>query len=271
MNAVAHEKVTVVTTPARQKIETLQKTVSASRLSCWLTCRLKFFFRYVQQLTKPPTPSLHVGSVVHSVLQQWNLDRWRKQPFETERLKALFDARWTEQAKIDWEGEEPAQKNHAWSVLETYFLETPIKADERPEEVEVAVEADLSRHGLPQLIGIIDLVRAGGRIVDFKTSAQSPNQENAQHQHELQTSCYAVLYRACTGKKEGGIELHHLVKTKVPKFVLTELGQVSEQQRVRLFRMMESYIEGVAREDFVPSPGIHCFGCEFYKECRKWC
>ena len=106
MNAVAHEKVTVVTTPARQKIETLQKTVSASRLSCWLTCRLKFFFRYVQQLTKPPTPSLHVGSVVHSVLQQWNLDRWRKQPFETEKLKALFDTRWTEQAKIDWRNDE---------------------------------------------------------------------------------------------------------------------------------------------------------------------
>jgi hypothetical protein len=72
-------------------IEALQKTVSASRLNCWLQCRLKFFFRYVEQITKPPTPALHVGSVVHLVLQAWNMARWRKQPFELERFKSLFD------------------------------------------------------------------------------------------------------------------------------------------------------------------------------------
>jgi putative RecB family exonuclease len=67
-----------VTSPAQPKpnpIETLQKTVSASRLNCWLGCRLKFFFRYVQQISKPKTPALHVGSVVHLVLQAWNM-RW---------------------------------------------------------------------------------------------------------------------------------------------------------------------------------------------------
>ena len=41
------------------------------------------------------------------------------------------------------------------------FAETPIKADEKPEAGEAAVEADLSQHGLPTLIGIIDLIRAG--------------------------------------------------------------------------------------------------------------
>ena len=38
---------------------------------------------------------------------------------------------------------------------------------------------------------------------------------------------------------------------------------MTEVQQVRLFRMMESYVEGLAREDFVPSPGFHCAGCEF--------
>ena len=37
--------------------------VSASRLNLWTTCRLKFFFRYVLQLAKPPTPALHLGKV----------------------------------------------------------------------------------------------------------------------------------------------------------------------------------------------------------------
>jgi putative RecB family exonuclease len=254
----------------QQQVEVLQKTISASRLSCWLKCRLQFYFRYVQQISKPHTAALHVGSVVHTVLQQWNLSRWRREPFETEKFKALFEKQWPEQRGINWDGEEEAQKKQAWTMLETYFLETPIKADERPEAVEVAVEADLGRYGLPQLIGFIDLVRAGGRIVDFKTSAQTPSPDKAAHQHEIQTSAYAVLYRECTGKREGGIELHHLVKLKTPKLVITELQPMSDAQRVRLFRMIESYVEGLAREDFVPSPGIHCAGCEFFNECRRW-
>jgi hypothetical protein len=38
-------------------IETLQKTASASRLNCWLQRRLKFFFRFVQGIAKPPAVS----------------------------------------------------------------------------------------------------------------------------------------------------------------------------------------------------------------------
>ncbi len=136
-------------------LENLRKTISASRLNCWLSCRLKFFFRYVQEITKPPTPALHVGSVVHEVLKSWNMARWKKEVFELQRFKTLFERTWINQpAKIDWEGEESGQKNTAWSLLEVYFAETPIKANELPEAVEVPIDADLSRHGLPTLIGI---------------------------------------------------------------------------------------------------------------------
>src|SRR5271168_1602248 len=124
-------------------IETLQKTVSASRLNCWLQCRLKFFFRYVLKISKPKTAALHFGSVVHLVLQQWNMARWRKQPFEITKLRQVFDLAWKDQAGIDWDDEQEAQEQSAWSVLEIYFKETPIKPNEMPEAVEVPVEADL--------------------------------------------------------------------------------------------------------------------------------
>ncbi len=253
-------------------IETLQKTVSASRLNCWLSCRLKFFFRYVQEIAKPPTPALHVGSVVHLVLQQWNMARWKRQVFELQRFRKVFDDGWTDQpGKIDWENEETAQKNTAWSLLEAYFTETPIKANEMPEAVEVPMETDLGKHGLPTLIGVLDLVRAGGRIVDFKTASKTPSPEDAIHQNELQLSCYSVLYREAAGKREAGRELHHLVKTKTPKIIITELGPMDERQQVRLFKTIESYVEGVARQDFIPSPGLHCCSCEYRTECRLWC
>ena len=251
-------------------LEKLKRTVSASRLNCWLQCRLKFYFRYVLKLTKPKTTALHFGSVVHLVLQQWNLTRWRRQPFEIDKLKQVFDAGWLDQGEIDWDGEEPEQKNSAWNVLEKYFTDTPIKADEMPEAVEVPVEADLTQHGLPVLIGVLDLVRAGGRIVDFKTAAKTPDTDMALHQNGVQLDCYSVLYREATGKRESGRELHHLVKTKLPKLVITPAEPMLEYQRSRLFRLMEDYVDGLDRGDFIPAPGFGCMGCEFMSECRLW-
>jgi putative RecB family exonuclease len=257
----------------KDPIAELQKTVSASRLGLWLGCRLKFFFRYVQQIRKAPTPSMHCGSSVHAVLQAWNLSRWRREPFVTERFKALFNVRWLAlqaESRIKWDGEEDAERASSWRALEYYFLETPIKADEKPEAVEVAVSADLSKHGLPTLIGIIDLVRSGGRIVDLKLVGKTPDPELVVHTTEVQLTCYALLYRDATGHQEGGLELHHLVRTKQPKLIITTLPSATQQQQTRLFRQMESYQEGVARQDFVPSPGFACAGCEFIRECQRW-
>ena len=261
-NGVSHGEPSVV--------ETLHKTVSASRLNCWLQCRLKFYFRYVQKLTKPKTAALHYGSVVHLVLQQWNLARWRKQPFELAKLKQVFETGWLDQSQINWDGEEVEQKTSAWNALEKYFTETPIKANELPEAVEVPVEADLSGHGLPVLIGVLDLVRAGGCIVDFKTAAKTPDSDMALHQNGVQLDCYSVLYRESTGKRESGRELHHLVKTKVPKVIITPAEPMLEYQRTRLFRLMEDYVDGLDRGDFIPAPGFGCMGCEFVRECRKF-
>jgi len=259
--------------PPVDPIERLQTTVSASRLNCWHQCRLKFYFRYVLQIRKPPTPALHVGSVVHEVLKAWNKGRWRKELFQIGQFKTLFDEQWGVLQKditIDWEDEETAEQEGAWRLLEAYFVATPIKAAEKPEAVEVRVEADLTSHGLPILVGILDLVRAGGWIVDFKTSAKTPNAAQVAHLHGTQLDCYSVLYRDATGKKESALELHHLVKTKVPKVVVTRLGPMEAVRQTRLFRVMESYLEGLSRKDFVPSPGLGCFACEYFSECGAW-
>jgi len=252
----------------------LKKTVSASRLNTWLSCRLKFYFKYVLGLTKPRTAGLYVGHTVHGILKQWNKARWRKEAITTEKLKVQFEKLWLDDQKkerIRWAvDEEPGEKEMGWSLLDLYFKQTPIPANEMPEGVEVSVEADLSKHGLPRLIGIIDLVRSGARITDFKTVGQTPNHEKAIHNNEVQLSSYSVLYRESTGKKEGGTELHHLVKLKTPKLIITQHGPMTDNQQTRLFKQMESYVEGLGRKDFVPSPGLQCLACAYFNECRLW-
>jgi hypothetical protein len=177
---------------------------------------------------------------------------------------------WQDGEQINWEGKEEVVKSATWDLIQLYLCETPIAPDEKPEAVELGVEADLSGHGLPLLVGVIDLVRAGGRIVDFKTSARKPNAELLAHTIETQWTSYGLLYREATGDKENGIEIHHLIKTKQSKIVVNELGPVSDGQITRLYRVIEAYLKGVVREDFVPSPGIQCAACEFFNECRAW-
>ncbi len=252
----------------------LRQTISASRLGVWLQCRLKFYFRYVAQIQRPPTPSMHAGSTVHAVLRTWNIARWRREPFSVERFKALFGLQWTklqEGTRINWQGEQDSERTSSWRAVEHYFDQTPIKANERPEAVEVGVEANLARYGLPTLVGVIDLVRAAGRIVDFKLARKSPSAVHAVHMHELQLTCYSLLYRDATSRKESALELHHLVRTKEPKLIVSAMPPSTEQQKTRLFRQIESYQVGLARRDFVPSPGFHCAGCEYFNECRLWC
>lgn len=122
-------------------------------------------------------------------------DRRFQQAFNRENYKNLFEEGWKDQpVGINWDGEEAGEKNGTWHLLETYWAETPIKANERPEAVEVPVETDLAKYGRPTLIGILDLVRAGGRIVDFKTTGKTPDPDDAAHQNETQLNCYSVLY-----------------------------------------------------------------------------
>ena len=271
MNALADAP--IPTEPSEKEILTdLQQTVSASRLSLFLQCRLKFFFRYVLKLQKPKTPSLHLGNAVHAVLKQWNKARWLSQPLSLKAVHEAYLKAWadTSEGIVPWgPGEEEEDKTTGWRLLDTYLRESHVPADVKPDAVEVPVEADLVNLGLPRLIGILDLVQKKV-ITDYKTSATTPNAQKVQHTTEIQTTTYALLYRHNTGQKEAGLALHHLVKLKNPKVVITLLPPMRNEQQHRLFHQMDSYVNGIRSKDFIPSPGMHCASCDFFNECRQW-
>lgn len=246
--------------------------ISASRLKMFAECRLKFYFKYVEQVPLAPTAALFIGKVTHRILQQFNLNRWRGLPADAVTLQPLFLDFWQQMQpqELDWEGQEVQARSKTWGMVAHYLANTPISPHERVEAVEVTVERDLEAHGLPPLKGVIDLVRQGGVIVDFKTSARTPTDGMAVHHNEVQLGCYALLYREATGKIEGGFELHHLVKTKEPKLMVTPMTPFSAVQMRRLVRIMESYVQGVKAQDWVPSSGQHCAWCDYFRQCRAW-
>ena len=181
MIAIASSAAAPVPAPTEKEIiGHLQKKVSASRLTLFLQCRLKFFFRYVAGITKPKTPALHVGGTVHAVLKVWNKARWKNQPLTLKELHDEFSKAWADVGDdpVKWENaaEEDAEKGTGSRLVETYIRESNIPANSKPEAVEVPVETDLHQHGLPTLIGVLDLVQAG-KIIDYMASGQTPNAE----------------------------------------------------------------------------------------------
>lgn len=255
-------------------LERLLQSVSPSRLALFQSCRLRFFFRHVLRIAKGKTPALHVGVSVHATLRAWNRARWGQETLLWNSLYTAYEEAWIagqSDEPVAWETgqEEAAQKQVGWRLLETFFRETTIRASDKPEGVEVAVDADLSSHGLPRLVGVLDLVQ-DGRLIDFKTTATTPQPERTALVNATQTSAYAWLYRENTGHREAGIELHHLVKLKQPRLVVIHLPPMGEREQSRLLRVIDAYVEGIARQDFIPSPGLQCASCEFCHECTAW-
>ncbi len=251
----------------------LHRYLSASRLKCWQSCRRQFYFRYVERIAVPTAPALFIGRQIHEVLRQWNWAKWKQEPLTPEQLHTALLESWERDAaaeSIPWKkpDDEATAKTQAWAMLETYFDQCPITPDERPEGVEVEVECNLGV-GLPLLYGIIDLVRPPGRIVDYKSAARSPGEDMAVHQHATQLACYALLYRSATGEMETGFELHHLIKTKVPKVIISTYGAMTPAMESELFFLIDDYLEGIDREAWVPSPGQHCSWCDHLDRCRK--
>ena len=259
---------------ADETIEKLQQRVSPSKLSLFQSCRLKFFFRYVLGLKKPKTAALHVGVAVHAVLSGWNRARWRQQSLGLADLYASYQEAWkTGQSEepVAWDtpAVEVEQQQTGWRLLETFFRESPIREAGKPDAIKVTVEADLGLHGLPVLVGVLDLVQ-NETIIDFKTSSTTPNADRAALVHRTQATAYSLLYRENTGRNEAGIELHHLVKLKQPKLVVIPLPPVGEREQARLLRVIDSYVTGLEQQDFIPSPGLQCASCEFIHECAAW-
>jgi len=259
-------------TELKPRLAELTESISASRLNAWQQCRLKFWFRYVEQIPKPKPIALYLGSAVHAALEEWNRWRWQGKVTDMNRLRAFMEGVWEDQLReLDAiPPDAPDQIQTGWGLVEKYISDLTIPFDEKPEAVEVLAESDLSKHGLPTLRGDIDLVRPGGRIVDFKTTARSPNAELSAQIYQTQTSIYAILYRENTGKKESGIELHHLIKTRKPNVAIVSLEPIRQQQVDRLYRTIDSYVDGLLREDIIPSPGFHCASCEYFRECQQW-
>ena len=200
--------------------------VSPSRLGCWLSCPLKWKFRYLDGIRTPTTPALFVGKAVHAGLECYYRHRQLGVTLAADDVARRMAESWAalvDEEKMDFDSpdDEEAMRQQVADLVRVYLGNVP--KDEKPLAVEVAAEAPLvdpttgEDLGMP-LVGVIDLVldgEAGPLIADFKTAARSS--EPMEISNEIQLTSYAWLHRQIAGQQEGGLEIRSLIKTKSPK------------------------------------------------------
>ena len=254
--------------------------ISPSRLSCWLSCPLKFKIRYIDRIRTPTSPALFLGKQVHAGLEVFYRHRQLGVKLEPSDVVARMAAGWDqavgeENMKFDSTDDELALKKQAVDLVAAYLAKIP--TDEPPPlAVKVTMEAPLvdpvtgEDLGIP-LLGITDLVTndSGPVIVDFKTASKSSRPSEISH--EIQLTSYAYLFRRLTGEQEVGLEIRSLIKTKQPKVEFHRYGRRSEARFGRLFSVIREYLDALDNGRFNYRPGWGCAMCNFRKrQCRVW-
>ncbi len=259
--------------------------VSPSRLNLWLKCPLAFRLRYVDGVESPITKAQFIGRRVHAALEFY----YRRRQFDLQldradviaAVQVAMQAAWSpavEAERIEFaDAADEAACRKQTAALVSAYLDQVSSAESRPLMVETSLDAPLvdpdtgENLGLP-LVGVLDLVLddpLGPTIVDFKTASRGG--EIGEILHEVQLTSYAYLYRDVVNRREAGLEIRSLIKTKSPKIETHPYAARTERQMRRLFAVIRAYLDDLDCGRFVFRPGLTCGSCDFRdSHCRSW-
>jgi len=255
--------------------------ISPSRLSCWMACPLKLRLRYIDGIRSPPSPSMFLGKCCHSGLEAYYRHRQLGTTLSAEDVTKRMVDGWSEAVAEEGmhfksEADEMKAKLQAVDLVTAYLAHVP-KDEPLPLAVEARMEYPLvdpltgENLGIP-LLGIVDLILdedQGPIVADFKTAARGGTP--AEITHEIQLSSYSYLFRQLDGRKEAGLEIRSLIKTKTPKIEFHHYSARSETHFKRLFSVIREYLDALDSRRFNFRPGFGCSMCDFREtDCRRW-
>jgi len=258
------QKAPLLTTPAApEKNAILGGVLSPSQCNMFLGCAAKWWFRYGAGLPDPKAGALVRGSVVHKLAEFWFRQRLAGNTLELDALAEPFEAIWDQQVEgAQFIPDEPAEvvKKQAATLARKYL-------DEAAPEINVVsleqkVSGDIA--GVP-VIGWIDMLDAGGRIIDLKTAKAKPSGIEPGYAFQLAT------YRQLEPRSNGKARLDTVVATKMPQLV-TISYEVSVQDQLLTQSLYPLVREGIREGLYFPNRASNLCSrkyCNFADACCK--
>ena len=247
--------------------------LSKSRLNTYCLCPEKYRLTYVENIRMEKTPvNMLEGSAIHHIVE--NSLVYGKNISAMAEVAA--DEYWS---KIDIQTTEYASKEDLENARDKTLAESKIFLDqigslntwqmetyfEKPLIDPVTGEADESII-LRGYTDIIDQPRKKvTRVIDIKTTAKSPNMDQANRALEL--TVYAYLMGCNFGFHiELPVCLLYLVRTKQPKVIWLE-SQRSLPDFMALYQTVNRVATAIRQDLYWKNQGMHCSWCEHEDIC----
>ena len=248
---------------------------SHSRLSTFEQCRLKYKFRYIDNIIPDieKTIESHLGSMVHKTLE-WLYNQVKKGKIPTiDEVIVNYSEKWKE----DYEEEIPIVKkymtvgdyfNKGIQFLINYYTKHK-PFDDNTIAVEKHILFDLDEKGDHKIRGFIDrlvynLKTDEYEVHDYKTSNNLPKQEILDKDRQL--ALYSIAIKEIYGMEKKVILIWHYLsfnKKLHSRRTDEQLKQLKEET-INLIREIESTTE------FPPNKSPLCHWCEYKPICPVW-
>lgn len=245
--------------------------LSYSRVTTYLTCPLKFRYRYIDEIVKPSNMNLVYGKVVHRMLELVNQAAIEGYEIDNVKFEEVLEQVWIEELGSSHLSPPPDFKTtieHSRNLLNAYIndpdVPVPIKTEEHiVTEDPVYVSGDNKYYLQGYIDGIVKDDNGKGIIVEYKTSGRSWSEHR--QSFELQPSFYGFLL----GTEEIEVLYEILVKTKSPK--VQHLVETRDRKQINsTLKLIKQFAKGVESGLFYPARSFSCENfCDYKDECRK--
>src|SRR3989338_7896278 len=185
--------------------------LSYSAIESFRICPLHFKLRYILRLPTAPSAALSLGNSIHNALRDfYSVRRIRdggSKSKELEFLLKLLDRNWQQQGFSSQEHEQET-KQTAKEYLQNY-LKSPLHKFARPIFIEksFSFKVDPSLKILGKMDRIDDAGEGNIEIIDYKTGANLPNQNNLDHNLQMTIYALAAVNPGIVAKKIDQIKL----------------------------------------------------------------
>jgi len=253
--------------------------LSYSSISTYLMCPRSWRFHYLDKVQTPTSPALVFGSAFHNALEEY-VELMAKPNDCASPLVSFWQHHWTAQLErnaecgIEWNSDTPEEMCNLgvrmFSDEDIVALVDSLEPLVIEDQVQIERKVTLTVPGVPiPVIGYIDLIEQDGVPADFKTSARSWSQSQADS--EMQPTFYLAALNQSSFEMPGLNFRHYVfVKNKTPKVQIWESTRTI-QDLFWLFGLISDVWKGIEAEVFPPNPGTwKCSPkyCEYWGMCR---
>jgi len=231
-------------------------SLSASDLSLYLTCPLKYKFARVFGIPQEPTINQRFGILIHNVLE-----RFHKEPSEEdglERLMSLFETGWR-RTGFGSSDDELQYRARAREALRLYW-EREQASDGEPVWLEKKFDFKIGEHHVRGRVDRVDRLPTGDyELIDYKTGERK---SEAELESDLQLALYRLAAReAWDVEAAAGSYYYVLDGDKVA-------APVRSDDAERVERTVLQVGEGILGQDFEPRPSPSvCSWCDYRLIC----